>query len=100
MMDPARPEVKDSIKQCDDAGIITVMITGDHIHTAIAIAKELNILKEDSIAITGHELDQMDDEAFDSKLRYIRVYARVSPENKVRIVDHWRKNGSSCCYDR
>lgn len=93
MMDPARPEVKDSIKQCDDAGIITVMITGDHIHTAIAIAKELNILKEDSIAITGHELDQMDDEAFDSKLRYIRVYARVSPENKVRIVDHWRKMG-------
>lgn len=91
MMDPARPEVKDSIMLCDQAGIMTIMITGDHIHTAIAIAKELNILKKDSLAITGQELDRMDDEEFDSKLEKIRVYARVSPENKVRIVDFWRK---------
>ena len=93
MMDPARPEVKDSIALCDQAGIITVMITGDHIHTAVAIAKELNLLKPDSLAITGQELDQMDDEMFESKLDKIRVYARVSPENKVRIVEHWQKRG-------
>ncbi|HCZ23762.1 MAG TPA: hypothetical protein DHV05_02735, partial [Acholeplasmataceae bacterium] len=92
-MDPARPEVKDSIALCDQAGIITVMITGDHIHTAVAIAKELNLLKPDSLAITGQELDQMDDEMFESKLDKIRVYARVSPENKVRIVEHWQKRG-------
>ena len=91
MMDPARPEVKDSIKLCDEAGIKTIMITGDHIHTAVAIAKELNILKPGCIAVTGQELDRMDDEEFDSKLDSIRVYARVSPENKVRIVDFWRK---------
>lgn len=91
MMDPARPEVKDSIKECDDAGIKTIMITGDHIHTAIAIAKELHIFKDQAIAITGQELDRMDDETFDAKIESIRVYARVSPENKVRIVEHWQK---------
>ena len=91
MIDPARPEVKDSIKLCDEAGIKTIMITGDHIRTAMAIAKELNILKPGSLAITGQELDRMDDLEFDSKLEDIRVYARVSPENKVRIVDFWRK---------
>lgn len=87
MIDPARPEVKDSIKLCDEAGIKTIMITGDHIRTAMAIAKELNILKPGSLAITGQELDRMDDLEFDSKLEDIRVYARVSPENKVRIVN-------------
>ncbi|HRX45434.1 MAG TPA: cation-translocating P-type ATPase [Acholeplasmataceae bacterium] len=91
MMDPARPEVKMSIKECDDAGIKTIMITGDHIHTAVAIAKELNILKDGCIAITGQDLDRMDDESFDEKIETIRVYARVSPENKVRIVEHWQK---------
>lgn len=91
MMDPSRPEVKDSIRVCDEAGIKTIMITGDHIHTAIAIAKELRILKDNSIAITGQELDRMDDETFDRQIENIRVYARVSPENKVRIVEHWQK---------
>ncbi|MFA6801498.1 MAG: cation-translocating P-type ATPase, partial [Acholeplasmataceae bacterium] len=90
MIDPERPEVKDSIALCNAAGIKTIMITGDHINTAIAIAKRLNILSDDELAITGHELDQLDDEAFDEKLEHIRVYARVSPENKVRIVAAWK----------
>lgn len=93
MMDPARPEVKDSIALCDKAGIKTIMITGDHINTAVAIAKELNILKSDNIAITGHDLDLMSDEEFKNVFEQIRVYARVSPENKVRIVDVWRDSG-------
>lgn len=93
MMDPARAEVKDSIELCKQAGIKTIMITGDHLHTAVAIAKELGIFHDDSLAITGRELDQMDDETFEQKLSLIRVYARVSPENKVRIVDHWKKRG-------
>ncbi len=93
MMDPARPEVKDSIALCDKAGIKTIMITGDHINTAVAIAKELNILRDNDFAITGHELDLMSDEEFNKKYENIRVYARVSPENKVRIVDVWRSSG-------
>ena len=93
MIDPARPEVKDSIALCDQAGIKTIMITGDHINTAVAIAKDLAILKSDDLAITGHDLDQMNDEEFLEKYDKIRVYARVSPENKVRIVDIWRKSG-------
>lgn len=93
MMDPARPEVKDSIALCDHAGIKTIMITGDHINTAIAIAKDLNILHPDDMAITGHELDQMSDEDYLSQYQKIRVYARVSPENKVRIVDAWKSSG-------
>ncbi|MCF7930231.1 MAG: cation-translocating P-type ATPase [Acholeplasmataceae bacterium] len=93
MMDPARPEVKDSIALCDKAGIKTIMITGDHINTAVAIAKELNILKSGDIAVTGHDLDLMSDEEFKTKFEQIRVYARVSPENKVRIVDVWRDSG-------
>ncbi|MBU1093450.1 MAG: calcium-translocating P-type ATPase, PMCA-type [Firmicutes bacterium] len=93
MMDPARPEVKDSIALCDKAGIKTIMITGDHINTAVAIAKELRILKDGDLAITGHELDLMDDAEFEKVFSKIRVYARVSPENKVRIVDIWRSSG-------
>lgn len=93
MMDPARPEVKDSIALCDKAGIKTIMITGDHINTAVAIAKELKIMKESDMAITGHELDLMDDDKFREIFEKIRVYARVSPENKVRIVDIWRDSG-------
>ncbi|RJX24131.1 MAG: cation-translocating P-type ATPase [Acholeplasma sp.] len=93
MMDPARPEVKDSIALCNKAGIKTIMITGDHKATAVAIALELGILHEDELAITGYDLDQMDDEAFFQALDKIRVYARVSPENKVRIVDAWKKKG-------
>ncbi|MBU1141820.1 MAG: HAD-IC family P-type ATPase, partial [Firmicutes bacterium] len=75
MMDPARPEVKDSIALCDLAGIKTIMITGDHINTAIAIAKELHILKDGDLAITGHDLDQMSDEEYSSTYDKIRVYA-------------------------
>ncbi len=93
MMDPARPEVKDAIALCDKAGIKTIMITGDHINTAVAIAKELRIMKDDDIAITGHELDMMNDDEFRKAFEKIRVYARVSPENKVRIVDVWRDSG-------
>ncbi len=93
MMDPARPEVKDSIALCNNAGIKTIMITGDHKATAVAIAHELGILHDDELAITGYDLDQMDDDTFFNKLEKIRVYARVSPENKVRIVDAWKKKG-------
>jgi len=91
MIDPERPEVRDSIALCDQAGIKTIMITGDHLHTAVAIAKRLHLLKEGDLAITGQDLDRMDDEMFMDKLDRIKVYARVSPENKVRIVDAWRK---------
>ena len=93
MMDPARPEVKDSIALCNKAGIKTIMITGDHKATAVAIANELGILSPDELAITGYDLDHMDDEEFFNNLEKIRVYARVSPENKVRIVDAWKQKG-------
>ncbi len=91
MIDPARDEVKDSISLCKCAGIKTIMITGDHVNTAIAIAKKLQILSEGELAITGHDLDLMDDITFDSKIESISVYARVSPENKVRIVEAWKR---------
>lgn len=91
MIDPARPEAKDAIELCNRAGIKTIMITGDHINTAVAIAHDLNILSDKELAITGKELDQMSDDEFFEKLENIRVYARVSPENKVRIVDAWKK---------
>ncbi|VEU82497.1 cation-translocating P-type ATPase [Acholeplasma hippikon] len=93
MIDPARPEVKDAIVETKRAGITTIMITGDHKNTAVAIATELGILENGHLAITGKELDQMSDEEFDAKLSQIRVYARVSPENKVRIVTAWKKTG-------
>lgn len=93
MIDPERPEVKDAISICNKAGIKTIMITGDHKNTAMAIAKNLDILTGDAIAITGKELDQLSDNEFASKLSSIRVYARVSPENKVRIVKAWRDTG-------
>ena len=93
MIDPPRMEVKDAVKKCISAGIKTVMITGDHKITATAIAKELGILKEDSEAITGSELEKMSDEELKKKVRKISVYARVSPEHKVRIVKAWQANG-------
>ena len=90
MIDPPRPEAKEAVKICKKAGIMPVMITGDHIITASAIAKELGILDDNSRAITGAELDQMtDDELFD-QVSKISVYARVSPENKIRIVKAWQ----------
>jgi len=93
MIDPPREEVKFAIKQCKTAGIQTVMITGDHKNTAVAIAKDLGFFNQDSLALTGEELDKMGDDELLSKINKIPVYARVSPENKLRIVSTWRKRG-------
>ena len=93
MIDPVRPEVKDAIVECRSAGVRPIMITGDHIDTAVAIAKELGIITEDTYAITGAQLNDMDDAEFESKFRQISVYARVQPEHKTRIVNAWRKAG-------
>jgi len=93
MIDPPREEAKEAVKKCISAGIKTVMITGDHKITATAIAKELGILKEEKEAITGTELEKMSDEELKEKVRNISVYARVSPEHKVRIVNAWQANG-------
>ncbi len=93
MIDPPRPEAKDAVAICRKAGIKAVMITGDHVVTASAIARELGILHDGDLAITGAELDEMSDEELDAKVELISVYARVSPENKIRIVQAWqRKN--------
>ncbi len=94
MIDPVRPEVKDAIARCREAGITPIMITGDHVDTAVAIAKELGILTEGVRAITGAELNEMDDETFEAQFRQIGVYARVQPEHKTRIVNAWRKAGN------
>jgi Ca2+-transporting ATPase len=93
MIDPPREEVKDAIDKCKTAGIKTVMITGDHKSTAVAIARELGFYQEDSIALTGEELDRLSDEEFEKEIEHIPVYARVSPENKLRIVRTRRKVG-------
>ena len=95
MIDPVRPEVKDAITECKGAGIQAIMITGDHIDTAIAIAKELGILSEEGgrKAITGSQLNEMSDEEFARELPNIGVYARVQPEHKTRIVNAWRDAG-------
>ena len=93
MIDPPRPEAKAAVETCKKAGIKAVMITGDHIVTASAIARELGILNEGDIAITGAELDNMTDEELDMKVQHISVYARVSPENKIRIVKAWQRRG-------
>ena len=93
MIDPIRPEVKDAIEQCLNAGIRPVMITGDHKDTAAAIARDLGILKPGELAITGAELDAIPDEVFAQEVRRYSVYARVQPENKVRIVNAWKALG-------
>lgn len=93
MIDPPREEVYDAIKEAKSAGIRTIMITGDHKTTAAAIAKQIGIMEEKDIAITGKELDEMDEKTLDEKLENISVYARVSPENKIRIVKAWQKKG-------
>ncbi len=93
MIDPVRPEVKAAIAQCREAGIRPIMITGDHIDTAIAIAKELGILSEGMRAVSGSMLDSMDDETFEKEFANISVYARVQPEHKTRIVTAWQKLG-------
>lgn len=93
MMDPPRPEVKKAVEICENAGITTVMITGDHKETAIAVAKELNLLKSDSIILTGAELEQMDDNRLKKCLRKVAIYARASATHKLRIVRAWKSLG-------
>lgn len=92
MIDPPREESKEAIAVCKDAGIKTVMITGDHIVTATAIAKELGILESEDEAITGQELAQMSDDELNAHVKHYSVYARVSPEDKIRIVKAWQAN--------
>ena len=94
MIDPVRPEVEAAIEECRSAGIRPIMITGDHIDTAMAIARELGILTPETRAITGSQLNDMSDEEFDRQFKDISVYARVQPEHKTRIVNAWRKHGS------
>ena len=93
MIDPPRPEAKEAVKTCLIAGIRPIMITGDHVVTASAIARELGILGAGQRAITGAELDALSEEELDGVVEEISVYARVSPENKIRIVKAWQKRG-------
>ena len=94
MMDPPREESKTAVADAKRAGIKPVMITGDHKITATAIAKQIGIFEDGDIAMTGRELDAMSEEELDRKITEISVYARVSPENKIRIVDAWQRRGS------
>ena len=94
MIDPPRKGVKDAIKTCKKAGIKTVMITGDHLDTAKAIAKDLGILKSDNEAIKGQDLDKLTDEELRKKIKNYSVFARVTPEHKVRIVKAWQQTGA------
>ena len=94
MIDPPREGVEEAVNNCRKAGIKTVMITGDHIDTAKAIAKELGILKLKDLAITGEELDRIPQEELEKNIMKYSVFARVSPEHKVRIVKAFQKNGN------
>ena len=94
MIDPIRPEVKAAIAECRGAGIRAVMITGDHRDTAVAIAKELGIITDESQAVTGAELDRLSDEQLRQKVTEYGVYARVQPEHKTRIVQAWKARGA------
>ena len=96
MIDPVRPEVKDAIKKCRKAGIRPIMITGDHIDTAVAIGLELGIIGSPEEAILGAKLDEMSDEELEKNIDKYSVYARVQPEHKVRIVNAWKKRGKIC----
>ena len=94
MIDPPRPESKGAIKRAKKAGIKTVMITGDHVVTASAIAKELGILNDPSEALSGSELHQLSHEELDARVKALSVYARVTPEDKIRIVKSWQRTGA------
>ena len=94
MIDPPREGVKEAVKTCKKAGIKTVMITGDHIATAKAIASDLNILGAGDKAITGKELDQIPQEKLEKEISEYSVFARVTPEHKVRIVKAWQSTGA------
>ena len=96
MIDPVRPEVAQAIEQCRSAGIRPIMITGDHIDTAVAIAKQLGIISDASEALLGAKLDEMTDEQLEKEITKYSVYARVQPEHKVRIVNAWKKLGKVC----
>lgn len=96
MIDPVRPEVIGAIQQCREAGIRPIMITGDHIDTAVAIAMQLGIITDPSQAILGSVLDTLSDEEFEQVIGNYSVYARVQPEHKVRIVNTWKKLGKVC----
>ena len=93
MIDPVRPEVKAAIEECRSAGITPIMITGDHKDTAVAIAMELGIIESAEGAITGAQLNEISDEEFAERVTEFRVYARVQPEHKTRIVNAWRAKG-------
>lgn len=93
MIDPPREEVRDSVRDCHQAGIKTVMITGDHKQTAVAIARDLEIFKDGDLALSGTELDQLTDQELDDVIARVSVYARVSPEDKVRIIQAWQRHG-------
>ena len=93
MIDPVRPEVKSAIEQCKSASVRPIMITGDHKDTAIAIAKELGIITDQSQAITGADLNKISDEEFYNTIQNYSVYARVQPEHKTRIVKTWKQRG-------
>lgn len=93
MVDPPRPESVEAVANAEKAGIRTVMITGDHKITAVAIAKQIGIFREGDMALTGMELDSLSDEQLDEIITKVSVYARVSPENKIRIVEGWQRKG-------
>ncbi len=93
MIDPPRQEAIQANKTCQKAGITTVMITGDHKLTAVAVAKEVGIFKEGNLVLTGNELDKLDDAEFEREVEKVSVYARVSPEHKLKIVNAWKKKG-------
>ncbi|MDE6967576.1 MAG: cation-translocating P-type ATPase, partial [Clostridia bacterium] len=94
MIDPPREESIEAVRNAKIAGIKTIMITGDHKITASAIAKQIGIMEEDDIALNGVELDKMSDEQLNNIIDKVTVYARVSPENKIRIVEAWQKRGN------
>ncbi len=93
MIDPPREEAMTAIAKCRTSGIRTVMITGDHKNTAVAVARELGFFGEGALALTGAELDRLDDAAFEAEVDKVAVYARVSPEHKLRVVRAWRRRG-------
>ncbi len=95
MIDPARPEAKDAIEKCKHAGIKTIMITGDYKETAFAIAKQLGMAEDESQAIMGSALDSLDDKELQERVKITRVFARVSPDHKVRIVEALKRNGNT-----
>ena len=93
-MDPPRPEVKDAVMKCKLAGIKPVMITGDHKNTALAIAKSINICNSDDQGLSGEELEKINDDALEEAVKKVRVFARVSPNHKLRIVKAFKKNNN------